>query len=86
LCVFEDGDVNDLGVLLINGWPGIKQQGLDYNLAAFETMLMTNDLVRVEIRNTKLHLGGLLSLLDRNKKTLDVVILDSVDTDDSPEA
>jgi hypothetical protein len=86
LCVFEDGDVNDLGVLLINGWPGIKQQGLDYNLVVFETMLMTNDLVRVEIRNTKLHLGGLLSLLDRNKKTLDVVILDSVDTDDSPEA
>ena len=49
-------------------------------------MFMTTELRTIEFRNTKLHLGGLLSLLDRNKGTLDIVILEQVDTDNDPEA
>jgi hypothetical protein len=86
LCIFQDECEFELGRLLINGWPGTKQQGLDYNLVAFEAMLMTTDMRRIEFRNTKLHVGGLLSLLDRNKNSLDILVLEQVDTDDSPEA
>jgi len=71
---------------MINGWPGIKQQGLDYNLVVFEAMLMTTALRTIEFRNSKINLGGLLSLLDRNQDTLDIVILEQVDTDNDPEA
>lgn len=49
-------------------------------------MFMTTELRTIEFRNTKVHLGGLLSLLDRNKDTLDIVILEQVDTDNDPEA
>jgi hypothetical protein len=49
-------------------------------------MLMETKLRRIEIWNTKLHVGGLLSLLDRNKDALDILILESVETDDGPEA
>ena len=71
---------------MINGWPGIKQQGLNYNLVVFEAMLMTTALRTIEFRNSKVHLGGLLSLLDRNRDTLDIVILEQIDTDNDPEA
>jgi hypothetical protein len=84
--IFEDALEFQFGQLLINGWPGTEQEGLDYNLTVFETMLMETKLRRIEIRNTKLHVGGLLSLLDRNKDALDILILESVDTDDGPGA
>lgn len=86
LCAFHDECEPEFGRLMINGWPGLKQQGLDYNLVAFEAMFMTTDLRTIELRNTKVHLGGLLSLLNRNKDTLDVVILEQVDTDNDSEA
>jgi hypothetical protein len=84
--IFEDGLEIEFGLLLINGWPGTKREGLDYNLVPFEAMLTETKLRRIEIRNTKLHVGGLLSLLDRNKDALDILILESVDTDDGPGA
>lgn len=84
--IFEDGLEFEFGLLLINGWPGTERLGLDYNLVAFEAMLMETKLRRIEIRNTKLHVGGSLSLLDRKEDSLDILILESVDADDGPEA
>lgn len=81
LCMFEDEF--EFGRLLINGWPENSRPYLDYNLVAFETLLMTTkELRRIEIRNTKVHLGGLLSLLHRNRRTLDILILEKVDADE----
>lgn len=85
LCMFEDEF--EFGRLLINGWPGITRPYLDYNLVAFETLLMTtNVLRRIEFRNTKVHLGGLLSLLERNRRTLDILVLEKVDADETIDA
>jgi hypothetical protein len=84
--IFEDGLDFEFGLLLINGWPGTERLGLDYNQVFFEAMLMETKLRRIEIRNTKLHVGGLLSLLDRKEDSLDILILESVDADDGPEA
>ncbi|KAK6003503.1 hypothetical protein QM012_009274 [Aureobasidium pullulans] len=73
LCIFEDEF--EFGHMLVNGWPGISRPYLDYNLVAFETLLMTTtELRRIDIRNTKVHLGGLLSLLNRNRRTLDILL------------
>lgn len=80
LCIFEDEF--EFGRLLINGWPGITRPYLDYNLVAFEALLMTTGLRRIELWNTKIHLGGLLSLLNRNRHTLDILILEQVGADE----
>ncbi|KAH0208161.1 hypothetical protein KCU86_g8340, partial [Aureobasidium melanogenum] len=81
LCMFEDEF--EFGRMMINGWPGLTRPYLDYNLVAFETLLMTTtELRRIELRNTKVHLGGLLSLLNRNRRTLDILILEQVAADE----
>ena len=80
LCMFED--YMEFGRVLINGWPGTSRPYLDYNLIAFETLLMTTKMRRIEIRNTKVHLGGLLSLLNRNRHTLDILVLEQVEADE----
>ncbi|KAH0338997.1 hypothetical protein KCU81_g7349, partial [Aureobasidium melanogenum] len=79
-CCFED-EV-EFGRMMINGWPGSKRPYLDYNLAAFETLMQCTDLRRIEIRNTRVHLGALLSLLNRNRHTLDILILDTVEANE----
>ncbi|CAD0085610.1 unnamed protein product [Aureobasidium vineae] len=79
LCIDEDNQ--GFAHLMINDWPGLVRDGLKYNLTVFEAMFMTTDLRVIELGNTKLFLGGLLSLLDRNKETLDVLKLINVDTD-----
>ncbi|KAH0370087.1 hypothetical protein KCU65_g2859, partial [Aureobasidium melanogenum] len=80
LCCFEDDF--DYGRVLINGWPGSKRPYLDYNLTAFEALMQCTDLRRIEIRNTRVHLGGLLSLLNRNRHTLDILILEQVEANE----